>query len=171
VRRRRLPEGESFLLVVELDVKGWWAAQDRTNRVLYAILAGALLVAFASAVALVLLSKPGERFTEFYLLGPEGLAENYPCQATVGQPLTVTVGIANQEGVPSDYQVYVISDELVIGESGPVHLEPGAADERPLSFTPLAAADDVEVLFYLYRDGVEGHYRSLRLWLEVTGTG
>jgi uncharacterized membrane protein len=73
-RRRRLPGDERSLLVVELDVKGWWAAQERTNRVLYTILAGALLVAVASAIALVLLPKPGERFTEFYILGPEGLA-------------------------------------------------------------------------------------------------
>jgi uncharacterized membrane protein len=52
-----------------------------------------------------------------------------------------------------------------------IHLEPGETDERPVSFTPLAAGDDVEVLFYLYRDGVEGPYRSLRLWLKVTEAG
>jgi uncharacterized membrane protein len=54
---------------------------------------------------------------------------------------------------------------------GSVHLDSGATDERPVSFTPLAAADDVEVSFFLYRDGVEGPYRSLRLWLKVTEMG
>jgi uncharacterized membrane protein len=122
-------------------------------------------------VFLTMSAESDETFTEFYLLSLEGLAQGYSQGAAVGQPLTVTVGIANQEAVPSDYQVYVISDELLIGESGLVHLEPGATDERPVSFTPLAAGDDVEVLFYLYRDEGEGPYRFLRLWLQVTETG
>jgi uncharacterized membrane protein len=167
-RRWRLPEEERFRLVIEVDVKGWWAAQDRTNRILYGIVTGAILTATISAIALVVLPKPGEHFTEFYILGPEGLAENYPREAVVGQPMAVTVGIANREGVPAEYSLAIISEELLVGQAGPVHLESGATDERPVSFVPMVAGDDVEVVFLLYRDGVEGPYRSLRLWLKVT---
>jgi uncharacterized membrane protein len=167
-RRWRLPTEERFLLVVKVDVKGWWAAQDRTNRILYGILTVAVLTAITSATAIVVLPKPGEHFTEFYVLGPEGLAENYPREAVVGQPVTVTVGIANHEGVPAEYRLVVISEEYLIGQAEPVRLEPGETDERPVSFVPMVAGDDVQVVFWLYREGVEGSYRSLRLWLKVT---
>lgn len=166
-RRRRLPEEERFVLTVEVDVKGWWAAQDRTNRVLYGILALALTTAFLSALAIVVLPKPGERFTEFYILGPEGLAENYPREVMVGQPVTVTVGITNREGVPAEYRVEVVNGEHRVGQAGPIHLEPGETDERPLTFTLAEVGDDVKVEFLLYRNGGEEPYRSLRLWLKV----
>lgn len=167
-RRWRLPEEERFRLVVKVDVKGWWDAQDRTNRILYGVVTGAILTAVLSAVALVVLPKPGEHFTEFYILGPEGLAENYPREAVVGQPVAVTVGIANHEGVPAEYSLVIISEELLVGQAGPVRLEPEATDERTVSFVPAVAGDDVEVVFLLYRGGIEEPYRSLRLWLKVT---
>jgi len=166
-RRQRLPDEERFMLVVEMDVKGWWAAQDRTGRILYGVLALALLTAAASATAIVVLPKPGERFTEFYLLGPEGLAENYPRQAVVGQPVTVTVGIANQEGVPAGYRVEVRNGDHLIGQAGPVQLNSGGTTEMPVTFTPVDVGDDVKVTFLLYRDGGAQPYRSLRLWLKV----
>jgi uncharacterized membrane protein len=169
-RRSRLSPEARFMIRFEFDVQRWLLA-SRLDRLLSIMLALSVIAVVGAFIYAIVKPQVGERFTEFYILGSEGLAENYPRRGTVGQPLTVTVGIANQEAVPSGYQVYVISDELLIGESGPVHLEPGATDERPVSFTPLAAGDDVEVLFYLYRDGVEGPYRSLRLWLKVTETG
>jgi len=78
------------------------------------------------------------------------------------------VGIANHEDVPAEYSLAIISEELLVGQAGPVRLEPGAVDERSVSFTPLVAGDDVEVVFLLYRDGGKEPYRSLRLWLKVT---
>ena len=88
-RRRRLAEDERPVLVLHVDARGWWAGQDRTGRVLYGVLAGALLLASVSAAAIILSPRPGELFTEFYVLGPEGLAEAYPRQARPGEPLAV----------------------------------------------------------------------------------
>jgi uncharacterized membrane protein len=62
----------------------------------------------------------------------------------------------------------IINEELLVGQAGPVRLEPGAIDERPVSFAPAVVGDDVEVAFLLYRDGIAEPYRSLRLWLKVT---
>lgn len=167
VRRSRLPDEERFVLTVEVDVKGWWAAQDRTSRILYGVLALALVTAAISATAIVILPKPGERFTEFYILGPEGLAENYPREAILGQPVSVTVGITNREGVPAEYRVEVVNGEHLVGQAGPVRLESGVTDEQPVTFMANEVGDDVKVMFLLYRDGGEEPYRSLRLWLKV----
>ena len=168
-RRRRLPEPERPLLTIEVDIRGWWAAQDRTGRILYGILGFAITLALVSALAIILLPKPGEHFTEFYILGPEGLAENYPRETLVGQPVTVTVGITNREGVPAEYRVEVVNGEHLVGQAGPVRLGPEETDERPVSFAPAEVGDDIKIEFLLYRDEDESvePYRSLRLWLKV----
>ncbi|MBC7262713.1 MAG: DUF1616 domain-containing protein [Chloroflexi bacterium] len=167
LRRRRLPEEERFVPTITLDLGQWWAAQTRISRLLYVILALALLGAGVAATAIIVTPKPGERLTEFYILGPEGLAENYPREAVVGFPVTVTVGIANHEGVPADYWVGVYCGDHLIGQSEPLHLEHGQTDERVLGFVPIQTGDNVRIDFYLYRDGGTQPYRSLRLWLKV----
>ena len=167
LRRRRLPEEERPVLVVKVDPQGWWAAQDRTGRVLYGVLAGALLTAAISAAAIIALPKPGEFFTEFYVLGAEELAEDYPRQAIVGQLLTVTVGIANREGVTAEYRVEVRKGERQIGGAGPIVLGDDGVWEGPVTYALPAAGDDQKVEFLLYRDGGGEPYRSLRLWIDV----
>ncbi len=167
VRRRRLPPEARPVLVVSADLKGWWAEQDRTNRILYSVLGGAVLLALGSAAAIILLPKPGDYFTEFYLLGPEGLAENYPRETVTGQPVTVTVGITNQEGTPAQYRVEVVNGGQQVGAAGPVRLKHEETDERPVAFAPAEVGDDVEIMFHLYRDGEPEPYRSLRLWMKV----
>ncbi|MGB9879710.1 MAG: DUF1616 domain-containing protein [Anaerolineae bacterium] len=167
LRRRRLPEEERFVPTINLDLGQWWAAQTRISRLLYAILALALLGAGVAATAIIVTPKPGERLTEFYILGPEGLAENYPREAVVGFPVTVTVGIANREGVPADYWVGAYCGNHLIGQSEPLHLEHGQTDEWVLGFVPIQTGDNVRIDFYLYRDGGTQPYRSLRLWLKV----
>jgi len=166
-RRRRLAEGERPALVMEFDPAGWWAAQDRTSRILCGMLALALLMAAVAATAIVVTPKPGEYLTEFYILGPEGLAEDYPREAVVGQPVTVTMGIANRERVPAEYRVEVHNRTSLIGRAGPVYLEAGETDQRAVSFVPTEVGDDVKVEFLLYRNGGAQPYRSLWLWIKV----
>jgi uncharacterized membrane protein len=126
-----------------------------------------MVMATVSAVVIVRSPKPGERFTEFYILGPEGLAENYPRDVALGQGAEVTVGIANYEEVAAAYRVKVESGGQVIGQNDWVQLAPGEIDERPVTFVPHQVGDEVEIEFILYRDeGIEP-YRSLRLRLKV----
>ncbi len=166
-RRQRLTEEQRPVLAVEFAPRTWWATQDRTSRLLYSMLALALLMAAVAATAIIVTPKPGERLTEFYILGPEGLAENYPRQATAGQPVTVTMGIANHEGLPAEYRVEVHDSTGLIGHAGPLRLDAEETDERPVSFVPAEVGDDVKVEFLLYRDGGVQPYRTLHLWIKV----
>jgi uncharacterized membrane protein len=167
IRRWLLPREERFALEVHIDLPRWWADQDRANRILYGISAGAVLVALVAATVIFAAPKPGERFTEFYILGPEGLAENYPREAAVGQPVEIAVGIANREGVTAAYRVEVENEGHLIGQSDWVQLAPDAVDERTVTFVPREAGEDVLIAFLLYRDGGTEPYRTLRLWLKV----
>ncbi|MGH2457599.1 MAG: DUF1616 domain-containing protein [Chloroflexota bacterium] len=149
---------------------GTWIWQTRPGRkalVIHGALAAVLALALASLALGVLAPGSGPRLSEFYVLGPVGLARDYPSQATAGQPVSVTVGIVNHEGAPATYRAEVLVGGQPAGWVGPVRLAPGARRELPIGFTPRIAGDDVEVVFQLYREGDTLPDRSLRLWLSV----
>jgi uncharacterized membrane protein len=170
VRRWMIPTQERYIPSVDFHIKGWWATQERTNRRLYALLSGTLVVALLSAGMIAILPRSGERFTEFYMLGSDGLAESYPRQSTAGQPLDVTIGIRNQEGVAASYRVEAQDGQGLIGQAGPFSLKTGEQIEAPLTFTPQQTGDDVLVTISLFRDNQSEPYRTLKLWLKVEST-
>jgi uncharacterized membrane protein len=165
-RRRRLPQAQRFTLALEIDVEGWWSAQDRTNRLLYGILALALLTAAGAAIAIIVTPKPGQFFTEFYILGPGGLAESYPRTGVLGQPMEVMVGITNREARGADYMVRIELEGQSVGRVGPIRLAPGETWEAAVSFVPSVAGADLKLEFFLYKDGGDEPYRALLLWLD-----
>jgi len=70
---------------------------------------------------------PTEEFTEFYLLGSEGKAKDYPTELKVGQEGKVIIGIINHEGRTVNYTVEVWLDNNVsyrLLDSFSVRLEP-----------------------------------------------
>jgi uncharacterized membrane protein len=168
LRRYRLSPEDQFWVRVQIDVGGWWAAQDRTGRILHSVLASAFLLAASSAIAIVVLPKPGEHLTEFYILDSEGLAESYPREVVAGQAVAVTAGITNREGVPANYQIEIRIADQLIGTEGPIALADGETWEGPVQFTPTQASDDQQILFSLFRDDGPQPYRSLHLWINVT---
>lgn len=176
-RRSQLPQSERFLLSLDLDLKAWWHAQDKVNRIVYFCLLGVIAVALSSAVALLLIPKPGEYFTELYIVGPEGMIENYPREALVGEPVTVTIGITNLESEAHNYRLEVwVSDpmgqgrRLLTAEIAPFTLSVGQTFEYPLSWTMPWPGGDQKVEFFLYIDEDPGPYRWLNLWMDVTAT-
>ena len=51
--------------------------------------------------------KIGERFTEFDVLGPEGLAKNYPSEVVRGESAEVILGVVNQEHQYISYHIVI----------------------------------------------------------------
>jgi uncharacterized membrane protein len=88
-----------------------------TTRVLTWILIGVFIVVLAGTIYVTTMSPPAERFTEFYLLGPSGIAAGYPTNLTLGEQGTVIVGITNREGEALMYLVHVWLNDTKIGES------------------------------------------------------
>jgi uncharacterized membrane protein len=166
-RRLFLPPQERFTPGLSLNLKGWWISQERFNQRLYRLVAGALLVALLSVAAILLLPKPSEHFSEFYILGPEGQAQDYPREVTAGQAVTLNVGITNQEGVVAIYQIKIKTGGQVLTQTGPVTLENGKSWQKALEFSMPTAGDDQQVLLVLEREGQPSPYRSLQLWINV----
>ena len=111
----------------------------------------------------------GEKFTEFYILGLQGKATDYPTELKVGEEGKVIVGIVNREQENVTYRVKVRIDGVEISETEPIILEHGDKSERIISFTPTKAGERHKVEFLLYKDGEdEPCLEPLHLWLDVT---
>jgi uncharacterized membrane protein len=164
-RRRRLPAEERFCIVLDLDPKS--RISSRADRVLVLALAGALL--FASGSLAYVLSAPavGERFTEFYLLDTSGRAENYPREVRPGEACRLILGIANHEHRDAVYRVKCLVNGHLEWRLGPLRLAHGERVERLVSFTSRSEPGEMQVVFYLYRDGETEHLRALHLWVKV----
>jgi uncharacterized membrane protein len=168
LRRWRLP-AETGQGVKKLA--DWWASQDQAGRLLNGVLAIALLLAAVLSAAILLRPKPVELFTEFYVLGPDGLVEGYPRVTKPGQAVTVTAGITNHEGQASEYHIVVQVAGEIVGGAGPRTLQDGAIWEAPVEYALPRAGEDQQVEFLLYRDDMVDPYRRLSLWIDVVEGG
>ncbi len=170
-RRGRIPVEESGPPSFDLGLAAWWGGVDTTQRRLLKLGGIALAIAVAAGIAVPFVPRQDERMTEFYMLGSEGLAQDFPREGRVGRPFEITVGIANREGVAAEYRLEVVNGELSRANAGPVRLEPGAKSERTVRIAPVAAGERVRINLLLYRDGGAEPYRSLRLWINVKDGG
>jgi len=121
-RRERLPEDERLELRISYESEPW-SGRAPMDRALSVVLAAAVLFAAGSLVYVLVVPRPAEAFTEFYVLGPTGKASCYPAShrdgayrvsdadAQAGCPLqvrNVTIGIVNHEGGPVTYTLRVV---------------------------------------------------------------
>jgi uncharacterized membrane protein len=103
-RWKKTDPEERFILSLNISIP---QQKNRVDRVLTVILAIAILVVLASLIYVIALPRTGEKFTEFYLLGPTGKAEGYPQNLTTQQNATVIIGVANHEGHPVNYTIEI----------------------------------------------------------------
>ena len=83
--------------VIEFEV-GWSSlGESRLDRALSIALGLSIVVAVGALIWAITTPKIGERFTEFYILGPGGMADEYPTNLTVNQTGMVILGIQNHE--------------------------------------------------------------------------
>jgi len=85
----------------------------KIDRMVSYILIVVIVVALASVIYIIISPSSGEKFTEFYILGPDGKAGNYPTNLTVGENGTVTVGIVNHEGTSVSYELVMRSNNVI----------------------------------------------------------
>lgn len=166
VRRRRLPEEERFNIEFQLRLPGWGGGA--WDKVLSVVLVVAILGALGTLGYVIAKPKVGERFTELYILGMGGKAEDYPQELTIGEEGKVIVGIINREHERVSYHVEVMIDNVKNNEVGPIELEHDEKWEGIVVFTPNEPGEDQKVEFLLYKNGgAEPSVESLHLWIDV----
>ncbi|MFC2040651.1 DUF1616 domain-containing protein [Chloroflexota bacterium] len=164
------------------------------NKALSIILAVAILCAVGVLIYTVSSPKVGERFTEFYILGLEGKAIDYPAEFTlrenqvisvrysdtttaVSEPIArVILGITNQEQQQTIYSSFIQIDGQPVnivyyGQNmsrlNAISLEQGEKWEDEIGFAPTHTGENQKVEFFLYKEGLTEPYNTLLLWIDV----
>jgi len=166
VRRRLLPREQAFRPALAVH----WARLFPANafaRALAAIAALALVALTAAAAYLIVPSRGGEAYTEFYLLDPSGRAAAYPGALALGQSARLMLGVTNHEGQDATYQIVAKIDGAIARSVPDLRLEDGDRWEQEVAVAPSRAGDGQKLEYLLYREGDSEPYRRLHLWLDV----
>lgn len=172
-RRGGLAPEERFRVQFSVSLPSW-QGQGTADRVLSIVLVAAIVGSLATLGYVLATPRIGERFTEFYILGPGGKAENYPTELRVGEEGKVIVGVVNREHEPAAYRLEIWIDGQqvklrVLGEDRDdvsFELEHERKWERLIGFVPQTVGLQ-KVEFVLYRDGEVYFESPLHLWVDV----
>ena len=173
-RRGKLAPEERFRVSFNIRLPSW-QGQSMPDKVLSVVLAVAIVGAIGTLGYVVATPKVGEKFTEFYILGPDGKAANYTTELKVGEEGRVILGIVNHEQEEASYKVEVWINgeqaELRVGEEDRdeirVDLEHEEKWEKEVGFVPQKVGEKQKVEFVLYKDGEPYFEEPLYLWVDV----
>lgn len=169
-RRRRLPPEQRFEIRFRPKMSwlsGSWGRQSGWNRVLSGLLVVAIIGTIGVLVYNVQMPKVEEKFTEFYILGPGGKAENYPRVLAIGEKAKVTLVIVNREHEVTEYRVKTTIDAKKAEEIGPITLPHEEKWEREMNLVARRIGEEQKVEFQLYKEPGKKPYRRLNLWIDV----
>ena len=188
-RRMRLPEDERFAIVI--DVKIDWQGMPLIDKLLTV---GIVVMLVASVLVLawaVTTPRVGETFTQLAILGPEGMATDYPRNLTVGGEARVLLSIRSYEHEVMNYTVVLVltnvtnynftvdQDTIDWAETHNMTPYSGISEDFTLdhleyynqTFDFLVSAEgEWKLQFLLYIEGQEitqESYREVHLWLDV----
>jgi len=173
-RRGRLAPEEVFRVSFNIRLPSW-QGQSMPDKVLSVVLVVAIAGAVGTLGYAIATPRVGEKFTEFYILGPEGRAANYTTELKVGKEGRVILGIVNHEQEEASYKVEVWIDGeqaklRVEGEDRDeigVDLEHEGKWEKEVGFVPQTAGENQTVEFVLYKDREPYFEEPLHLWIDV----
>ncbi|MFZ2456546.1 MAG: DUF1616 domain-containing protein [Candidatus Altiarchaeia archaeon] len=136
------------------------------DRILTRALLGLLFITVAAVIYIILNPPQGEKFTEFYILGPEQKAYNYPIDLETGQTGTVYIGVANHEYEDLQYSLRIRLDNSTLDEKT-IELRNNQTYLAKYTFTPSTPGESRKLEFLLYKKGNSTVYRTLHLWVNV----
>jgi len=196
-RRGRLPPDERFSLSFNILRQGVMheffpkEESSRTSRILSVVLFIAIIAAVTTTVYVIVVPRDGEKFTEFFILGENQKAEDYPTSLLVGTNSSLFIGISNHEYRTINYTVEpyfltMISDDktntTTIGSMTPLRkftmsIPHNQTVIQSYTFSP-ATTKFNRVEFLLFNDTIPDEhltgterinqsYRNLYLWVTV----
>jgi uncharacterized membrane protein len=167
------------------------AEGSRIDRILSIILLIAIIVSVGITIFAIAVPKEGEKFTEFYILGENKIAADYPDQIFVGNEYPMYIGVGNHEYRNITYTVETWLVQMDFNEKAnistislmdPLDRFSLLVPDNETEITPYALSapstgyDRVE--FLLFNESVPGSsvkgmdrinasYRDLHLWVNV----
>jgi uncharacterized membrane protein len=141
------------------------------NALLAIVLLIILLASVYATVNVISATSHSDPFTEFYLLGPNGKADNYPRLFNVSEPQPVIVGVVNHEYKDMDYDLVVVlengTQKYKLYEDR-ISLADKAAWLRQVSINPPVNGTNMKLDFQLFENGnMTVPYRDCFLYVTV----
>ena len=196
VRRIRLLNTGTVTAKFSLKFPGWEGGP--LNKALSILLVISILGTIGMLGYALAVPKTGELFSEYYILGPGGKAQEYPVEfTTVNDQITgvkyntgtidardkwgkVTVGIVNHEQQKVVYSIQTKIDNELVGISyggaivdriGPIELRQGQRWEQEIGFAPQHVGDGQKLELLLFKDNSTVPENSVYLWINAKEAG
>ncbi len=165
-RQQKLPDN----LRIYLNLRA--CLPDRTNMSRFdKILSVILLISIAAGIGClgyaIALPKGEETFTEFYILGTEGEAKNYPKNLKPDESAELIIGIVNHENQSASYRIKITIDGIDNQTIDIGMLADEEKVEKLVSFVPEAVGEDQKVSFSLYMNNEDKPYFDDPLYLYI----
>ncbi len=140
-----------------------------SRKILIAILLVAIVTAVGYLGYIIANPKPGQEFSEFYILNIEGEAKDYPQQIVLGETVDIIIGVVNHEYKPTSYRVDIIGYGIDNEEMRIDELAHGEMFQEMVSLVPQVVGEEQEVEFWLYKNGeLEPYFPDpLLLYIDV----
>jgi uncharacterized membrane protein len=174
VRRSNLADEEAFYVPFRQSYESLKnefhsESQSRLDRALTIILVISILASVVTLVYVVVTPKQGEQFTEFYILGAGGMADDYPVNYTLGDSGKVIIGVVNHEYENVNYTIDIRLQNQSLQTIQQVNLEHNQTWQQSVTVTPPFNGTDMKLQFLLYKNGnYTEAYRDLHLWINVS---
>ncbi len=140
----------------------------KIDRIISYILLTIIIIAIIGVIYVIINPSSGERFTEFYILGPEGDAGNYPTNLTIGENGTLIIGIVNHEETTTSYQLLIKLNNDTL-KQGTFSLKNKEKKEITFTFQPNQTGNGQKLEFLLYKlPDTQQSYRALDLLINVS---
>jgi len=168
---------------------------SRMDRILNIVFLIVIVVTVAMTIYVIVVPKEGEKFTEFYILGENGMAKDYPRDIVMGKEYGVIIGVGNHEYRNISYTIecYLmnLTFDPVTNSSTVQSLIPidrfslsvpyNTTIEQHWNFTvPTLGFNRLEFLLFnetvpndtITRfDRINASYRDLYLWIDIHPSG
>lgn len=139
----------------------------KIDKIISYILLAIIIIGIIGVFYIIINPTPSERFTEFYMLGTDGKAGNYPSNLTVGENGTLILGIVNHEGNSTNYDLVVnLNNNTLKNET--FNLQNNETKNITFTFYPTQTGNGQKLEFLLYKlPNTQQPYRSLELLINV----
>ena len=170
IRRSKLPSNDRFAVKFKHyfnSISGVFQQGSGIDKLLSIILIISIILAVSMTAYAITTPKQGEKFTEFYILGPGGKANDYPTNLTVGEKANVLIGVINHEYSKTDYHMVVKLNGKTITDKN-ITLSNNEKWENKFTFNGSQSGKNQKLDFLLYKLPDNNNvYRSLHLWVNI----
>jgi len=145
-----------------------WKSTKRRNKIMIFLLTSGIVVLIGIFVFSVIAApKAVEKYTEFYILGPDGKVGDYPSEVVVGDVGNLICNITNHENQQTSYEIIIEVDGVINQEIGPIILTNDQTWMNTIGFTPTRVADNQKVDILLFKNGQNNSNINLFFTINV----